>query len=252
MAVPAGRDRHAGLHRPVTGRMRLGAQVAAVAVVVALLGLLVWKLAQGESEVTAELTRGGTPTAPAFSLERLDGEGELSLASLRGKAVVLNFWASWCGPCKDEAPLLQAGWERWQGKGVVFVGVDVKDFRGDAREFLEPLRRHVPERLRRQGLARRALRRHGLPGDVLRRRARQGALPDRRSGRGRGGARRRDPARARSVVRLLSALALVALALRAPAAASESGRRPRSSSPSSCARSARRRSTRPTRRSRGG
>jgi cytochrome c biogenesis protein CcmG/thiol:disulfide interchange protein DsbE len=120
----------------VTARLRLGAQVAAVGVVVALLGLLVWKIAQGESEVTKTLSRGGTPTAPAFSLERLDGSGELSLASLSGKTVVLNFWASWCGPCKDETPLLQRGWGRWKGKNVVFVGVDVKDFRGDARSFL--------------------------------------------------------------------------------------------------------------------
>jgi cytochrome c biogenesis protein CcmG/thiol:disulfide interchange protein DsbE len=118
-------------------RLRLVAQLAAVGVVAALLGLLGWKVLQGESEVTKELDRGGTPAAPAFALERLDGDGELSLASLRGKAVVLNFWASWCGPCKDEAPLLQQASERWQGKEVVFVGVDVKDFRGDAREFLE-------------------------------------------------------------------------------------------------------------------
>jgi cytochrome c biogenesis protein CcmG, thiol:disulfide interchange protein DsbE len=121
----------------MTGRLRLGAQAAAVAVVVALLALLGWKLLQGESEVTAELSRGGTPAAPAFALERLDGKGELSLASLRGKVVVLNFWASWCGPCKDEAPLLQQAARRWQGKNVAFVGIDVKDFRGDARNFLE-------------------------------------------------------------------------------------------------------------------
>jgi len=119
----------------VTGRLRLVAQAAAVGVVVALLGLLVWKIAQGESEVTATLAEGGTPAAPEFSLERLDGSGKLSLASLRGQTVVLNFWASWCGPCKDETPLLQRAWKRWEGKDVVFVGVDVKDFRGDARSF---------------------------------------------------------------------------------------------------------------------
>jgi cytochrome c biogenesis protein CcmG, thiol:disulfide interchange protein DsbE len=120
----------------MTGRVRLGAQVAAVAVVAALLGLLAWKVFQGESEVTASLQRGGTPTAPDFTLERLDGEGDLTLASLRGKTVVLNFWASWCGPCKDETPLLQQASKRWQGKDVVFVGIDVKDFRGDAKDFL--------------------------------------------------------------------------------------------------------------------
>jgi cytochrome c biogenesis protein CcmG, thiol:disulfide interchange protein DsbE len=117
-------------------RIRLAAQVAAVAVVAALLGLLGWKLAQGESEVTSQLSRGGTPTAPHFALERLDGKGELSLSSLRGQPVVLNFWASWCGPCKDEAPVLQAAAKRWRSKDVAFVGVDVKDFRGDARDFL--------------------------------------------------------------------------------------------------------------------
>jgi len=120
----------------VTGRIRLVAQITAVAVVAALLGLLGWKLTQDGSEVTAQLDKGGSPTAPTFTLERLDGKGDLDLASLRGKAVVLNFWASWCGPCKDETPLLQKGWKRWQGKDVVFVGVDVKDFRGDAKDFL--------------------------------------------------------------------------------------------------------------------
>jgi len=121
----------------LTGRLRLGAQVVAVAIVAALLGLLVWKVAQGDSAVTKELASGGTPAAPLFTLERLDGKGELAIESLRGKTVVLNFWASWCGPCRDEMPLLQQGSKRWAGRNVVFVGIDIDDLRSDARSFLE-------------------------------------------------------------------------------------------------------------------
>ena len=120
----------------MSGRLRLAGQVVAIATVAALLALLAWKLTQGESEVTSELGRGGAPEAPAFTRERLDGKGELELASYRVKTVVLNFWASWCGPCRDEAPLLEEAAKRWQEQGVAFVGVDVKDFRGDARAFL--------------------------------------------------------------------------------------------------------------------
>jgi len=121
----------------LTGKLRLGAQVVAVAIVAALLGLLIWKVAQGDSEVTSALARGETPEAPLFTLERLDGKGDLAIESLRGKAVVLNFWASWCGPCRDEMPLLQRGSERWQDRNVVFVGIDIDDLRSDARSFLE-------------------------------------------------------------------------------------------------------------------
>ncbi len=129
----------------MTRRLRLGAQAAAVAVVVALLGLLVWKVVVGSGdEVTGSLASGGRPQAPAFTLPRLPGAGELSLDSTRGKVVVLNFWASWCIPCKDETPLLQRSWQRWKGRGVVFIGVNAKDFRGDARRFLRRYRVTYP------------------------------------------------------------------------------------------------------------
>lgn len=121
----------------MSGRLRLGAQAAAVAVLVALLGLLVWKVAVGSGdEVTGSLASGNRPQAPDFTLPRLAGSGELSLVSTRGKAVVLNFWASWCIPCKEETPLLQRSWQRWKDRGVVFVGVNAKDLRSDARRFM--------------------------------------------------------------------------------------------------------------------
>jgi cytochrome c biogenesis protein CcmG, thiol:disulfide interchange protein DsbE len=118
------------------GRARLAAQAVALAAVAGLLVLLVWKVATGEgSEVPARLEPGKSVMAPEFELPRLDRGGTLSLASLRGKAVVVNFWASWCDPCREEAPLLEAAWKKYRSRGLVVVGVDYDDFSGDARAF---------------------------------------------------------------------------------------------------------------------
>ena len=120
------------------GRVQRIAQLAALIGVAALLALLIWKVAFGRTTGAAdELAEGKLVHAPAFTLDRLDRNGQLAVADLRGKAVVVNFWASWCIPCRDEAPVLQKTDERYRDQGLVVLGVDVNDFRQDARRFMK-------------------------------------------------------------------------------------------------------------------
>lgn len=120
------------------GRVQRIAQLAALIGVAALLALLIWKVAFGRTTGAAdELAEGKLVHAPAFTLDRLDRDGQLAVADLRGKAVVVNFWASWCIPCRDEAPVLQKTYERYRDQGLVVLGVDVNDFRQDARRFMK-------------------------------------------------------------------------------------------------------------------
>jgi peroxiredoxin len=114
----------------VVGPLKLGAQALAVAAVGVLASMLVWHL----THQTPPPKVGAH--APAFSLPRLDGSGGVSLSSLRGKTVVLNFFASWCCPCKSEAPKLESFWRRYRSDGVVVLGVDSGDTRSSARSFL--------------------------------------------------------------------------------------------------------------------
>lgn len=127
--------------------------------VIGLVGLFIALLVYGlesrgpDDAIDDALTEGRAATAPAFTLEVLDqgtipprlreqlggalADGRLSLRELRGTPVVLNLWASWCTPCREEAPRLQKGWERWGPRGVAYLGLNIQDLRGDARGFAQ-------------------------------------------------------------------------------------------------------------------
>lgn len=96
----------------------------------ALLILLAWAtLAEGNAPMVGE-------AVPELSGPRLDGNGSLSLDEFEGKPVVVNFWASWCGPCEEEAPILNRA-HRLYGDRIAFLGVNIKDARDDALAFEE-------------------------------------------------------------------------------------------------------------------
>jgi peroxiredoxin len=77
---------------------------------------------------------GHRPEAPSFTATTLTGS-RLSLSSYRGQVVVLNFWGSWCVPCREEAPALAVAAQQYSPAGVAFVGVDVRDTTASAQAF---------------------------------------------------------------------------------------------------------------------
>jgi cytochrome c biogenesis protein CcmG/thiol:disulfide interchange protein DsbE len=122
---PAATDKRRGPRRLIVAALL----IAAVAALVAFLTVSIGRPA-GPVDTPIVGRR-----APAFDLQTLDG-GRLSLASLRGSPVVLNFWASWCIPCREEAPLLTAAAADYGARGLRVVGVVYQDSAESARDFM--------------------------------------------------------------------------------------------------------------------
>ena len=128
------------------GRLPFGRRslvIVGVAVpVLAFLAILAWASATSGpargglavNNSTTELNVNGG-AAPEFSLTLISG-GEISIEQLRGHVVMLDFWASWCPPCREEAPALAQVYAEFHDRGVEFIGVNLWDNAGDAEVFL--------------------------------------------------------------------------------------------------------------------
>jgi len=108
--------------------------------VLAVVGLLTYGLvSKGSSGVSL-----GEP-APTAVLPRLQGAGSSSLAAYRGSWILVNFWASWCGPCRQEAPALESFQRAHRGRGFTVVGIDTRDLSGDGRDFVREFGLSYPQ-----------------------------------------------------------------------------------------------------------
>jgi cytochrome c biogenesis protein CcmG, thiol:disulfide interchange protein DsbE len=138
IAEPSAADR-----RPRSARTARSLTIVVALVVGALLALLTYGLLQKQGgsfagfavNTVGKVAEIRVRPAPDFGLRLFDGRS-FRLSEQRGRVVLVNFWASWCPPCHDEAPVLESAWRAYRDRGVVLVGVDVWDSEADARAFL--------------------------------------------------------------------------------------------------------------------
>lgn len=104
--------------------------VFSFALLICLLGLVGWglvKVRNGPVEVGM---------APDFTLTTFEGEA-ITLSELRGNVVVINFWASWCPPCREEAPYFEQTWRKYKDRGAIFIGIDYVDTEPEALAYID-------------------------------------------------------------------------------------------------------------------
>ena len=153
--------------------------IAVICAVVALVALLAYGLSESEPDrdVDRAVASGQRNPAPPLELPRLSGLGAETLEDYKGKVVVLNFWASWCEPCRKESPLLQRWHRRMERRQGTVLGVDVQDVTGDARDFIAEYKLTYPMLRDGEGVTRESFAIIGFPETfVLDRRGRIAAV----------------------------------------------------------------------------
>jgi len=112
------------------GKSKRTGLIIAFAIILALLALLAWGLKKAQA---GPIQKGA---APDFSITGFDGRS-FRLSEHRGHVVIVNFWASWCPPCREEAAYLEQTWRKYEDKDVVFVGVDWVDTEKEALAYIK-------------------------------------------------------------------------------------------------------------------
>jgi len=118
-----------------TPPLRAVAVGGAVVAILGLVGLMAWGLSNKTPVTSLSGSTRLMQPAPDFTLPLFDG-GELVLSRFKGTPVVLNFWASWCAPCREEALGLERTWRAYRDQEVLFVGIDIQDSEESARDYL--------------------------------------------------------------------------------------------------------------------
>lgn len=116
---------------PGKRRWRAGI-IVTFAVVLALLALFAWGLKKSQAGPR------DSGMAPDFTITGFDGR-VATVSKLRGRVVIINFWASWCPPCREEAAYLEQTWRKYKDRGVVFIGVDYVDTEKPALAYIKEL-----------------------------------------------------------------------------------------------------------------
>lgn len=114
--------------------LNAGSKLAVLVIIIIILIIMGYAIFGKREAVTSSPLVG--KQAPDFTLKQFDGE-EIKLSDLRGKTVLVNFWASWCMPCRQEARALEESWEKYKDKDVVFIGVNVWDEQSSAISYMD-------------------------------------------------------------------------------------------------------------------